>query len=82
MEPMNIYALQKYAQDNGYNSGRFLCVNDKGIFEMRWLDAYYGLVELLQPEPKEKGFITISQLIELFGNEQKYMPTIGYESED
>jgi len=82
MEPMNIYSLQKYAQDKGHNTGRFLCVNDKGIFEMQWLDAYYGLVKLLQPEQKEDGFITIRQLIELFGNEQKYMPTIGYENED
>lgn len=34
-EPMNIWELQEYAKDNGYNTGRFLCVNDKGIFEMQ-----------------------------------------------
>lgn len=82
MEPMNIYALQQYAQDKGYNTGRFICVNDKGIFEMQWFDAYYGFVKLLQPEQNEDSFITIKQLIELFGDEQKYIATIGYENED
>lgn len=78
MKSMNIWELQEYAKDNGYNTGRFLCVNEKGIFEMQWLDAYYGLVSVLQPEPKEKGFITVKQLVECFGKEQKYTPTIGY----
>lgn len=80
MEPMNIYQLKEYAKDHGYNSVRFLCVNEKGIFEMQWLDAYYGLISVLQPEPKEKGFITVKTLIKEFGENQKYIPTIGYEN--
>ncbi len=81
MEPMSIWELQEYAKDNGYNSGRFVCVSEKGFFEMQWLDAYFGLVKILQPEPKEDGFITVKQLAEVFGNEQKYVATIGYEIE-
>lgn len=49
MEPMSIWDLQEYAKDNGYDKGRFLCVNEKGVFEMQWLDAYYGLIKILQP---------------------------------
>ena len=49
---------------------------------MQWFDAYYGFVKLLQPEQNEDSFITIKQLIELFGDEQKYIATIGYENED
>lgn len=81
MEPMSIWELQEYAKDNGYDNGRFICASEKGIFEMQWLDAYYGLVKILQPEPKEDGFITVKQLVEVFGNSQKYMPTIGYEED-
>lgn len=80
MEPMNIWELKEYAKKYGYNSGRFLCVNEKGIFEMKWLDAYYGFISVLQPEPKEKGFITVKMLIKEFGENQKYIPTIGYEN--
>lgn len=79
MEPMSIWDLQEYAKDNGYDRGRFICVNEKGVFEMQWLDAYYGLVKILQPAQREDGFVTVKQLIELFGREQKYMPTIGYD---
>lgn len=79
MEPMNIWELEEYAKDHGYNSGRFIAINEKGIFEMKWLDAFYGFIELLQPEPKERGFFSSKDLISLFGKDQKYIPTIGYD---
>lgn len=83
MEPMNIWQLEEYAKlHSGYDCGRFIAITEKGIFEFQWYDAYYGLVKILQPEPPEDGFITVKQLVELFGSEQKYMPTIGYETED
>lgn len=82
-EPMSIWQLEEYAKDNGgYNSGRFLFVSEKGFFEMQWLDACYGFVQILQPELKEKGFLTTKQLREFFGDDQKYLPTIGYDTEE
>lgn len=82
-EPMTIFELQKYAQEHdGYNTGRFICVSEKGLSEWKWIDAYFGFVELLQPKPKQKGFITVNQLREIFGNNQEYLPTIGYDNGD
>lgn len=81
-ELMDIWQLQKYAEDNGgYKSGRFLCVNENGIWEMKWLDAYFGLIEVLQLKPKERGFLSTKDLREFFGDEQKYLPTIGYDTD-
>lgn len=54
METMNIFQFQEYAKDNGYNSGRFICVNEKGLFEFQWLDAFFGFITIVQPEQKEK----------------------------
>ena len=79
MESMNIWQLQEYAKlHGGDNRGRFIGLTEKGIFEFQWLDAYYGLVKMLQPEPSVDGFITVKQLVEWYGSEQKYTPTIGY----
>lgn len=82
-EPMNIWELEEYAQKHGgFNSGRFIAVNEKGIFEMKFLDAYMGIVEFLQPKPKAQGFVRTKELREYFGSDQKYLPTIGYEDTD
>lgn len=79
---MNIWQLEEYAKDNGgYNSWRFVAINEKGIFEMKFLDAYYGLVQILQPKQDIDFFLKTSQLRELFGDDQKYLPTIGYETD-
>lgn len=75
---MRIYELQEYAKENGYNSGKFVCVCEKGFFEFRWLDAYFGLILMIQP--KAEGFLSVKQMIDLFGCDQKYFPTIGYDS--
>lgn len=75
---MSIYDLQEYAKEHGYNSGRFLCVCEKGIFELKWLDAYYGFIEFLQPQIE--GIVRPKEMIEIFGRGQKYLPTIGYDN--
>ena len=75
---MSIYELQEYAKERGYNTGRFLCICEKGIFELQWIDAYYGIIKFLQPEVE--GMIMTKQMIEIFGREQKYLPTIGYDN--
>ena len=78
---MNIWELEDYAQKHGgYDKGRFICVNEKGLFEFQWIDAYFGFLKMLQPKEID-GFISRDQLVELFGRGQEYMPTIGYEEE-
>lgn len=78
-EPMNIWKLKEYAQYNdGFNSGHFICINsDLGIFELKWLDAFFGFVKFIQPEIE--GYVTTQQLREIFGDEQLYIPTTGYK---
>lgn len=80
MSGMRIYELQELAKKFGFNTGRFLCINERGVFEFKWLDAFFGFVEFL--EPKVKGFVKVDTLIELFGMEQEYLPTIGYDIKD
>lgn len=83
MEPMNIWELEEYAKTHGgHDSGRFIGLTEKGIIEFQWLDAYYGLAKILQPKPPVDGFITVKQMIEWYGSEQRYTPTIGYETEE
>ena len=76
MNTMDIYELQEYAKDHGFNTGHFLCNCEKGLFEFKWLDAYLGFIQSVQPEMD--GFLSIKTMIELFGYQQKYIPTIGY----
>lgn len=78
-DKMNIWELRDYAEKYGYDSGRFISVSEKGFAELKWMDAYLGLVQFLQP--KIDGFVIIEQLIEIYGRNQKYLPTIGYENE-
>lgn len=79
MNTMNIYELQEYAKKHGFKTGHFLCICEKGVFEFKWLDAYYGLIQLLHPQTD--GFLKIDTMIELFGSRQEYIPTIGYDKE-
>jgi hypothetical protein len=76
---MNIWELRDYAEKYGYNCGRFICASKKGFSELKWLDAYLGLIQFLQP--KIDGFVTVEQLVEIYGRNQKYLPTFGYEKE-
>lgn len=82
-EPMNIWQLEEYAKsNNGWKSGHFVCVNEKGLFEFKWLDAYCGLIEPVQEKKAERHFIKSDQLRKFFGDDQKYIPTIGYDTEE
>lgn len=76
MEMMKINELKEFAENHGYNTGRFLAITRNGTFEFQWIDAYYGFVLILQP--KQEGFIGIKTLIDVFGEDQEYLPTIGY----
>ena len=76
MEMMKIHELKEFAENHGFNTGRFLAITKKGTFEFQWLDACYGFILVLQP--KQEGFIGIRTLIDVFGEDQEYLPTIGY----
>lgn len=80
METMRIYELQEYAKKNGFKTGHFLCICEKGVFEFQWVDAYYGFIKMIQPE--HDGMIMVKTMIDLFGMKQEYLPTIGYDSDD
>jgi hypothetical protein len=61
---MRILELQKYAEDNGFDSVRFKFIGPTGkIVTCQWLDAYMGLFKV----DGQNGFVTVNQFIELFG---------------
>lgn len=64
---LNIYEIEEYAQDHGFDSCKFVAINKHGkIFQGQFIDAYYGMVEI--PELGE-GFIMLSNLRKELGND-------------
>jgi len=63
---MRILELQKYAEDNGFDSVRFKFVGPTGkTVTCKWLDAYMGLFEI----DGVNGFITVNSFINNFGTD-------------
>ena len=61
---MRILELQKYAEDNGFDSVRFKFVGPTGkTVTCQWLDAYMGLFKI----DGVNGFITVNSFINNFG---------------
>ncbi len=82
MEPMSIRKLQEYAQNHGHNSGRFIAVTEKGICEFQWLDAFFGFLQVVTNGEISKEFISVNQLEDLLGEDQKYLATVGYDDDE
>ncbi|WP_090739387.1 hypothetical protein [Paenibacillus sp. Mc5Re-14] len=62
---MNIYEIQEYAKDHGFDSLKFAMTNRNGAtFYGHFLDAYFGMIMI--PEIGD-GFIVISHLIQEYG---------------
>lgn len=40
---MDMLRLQDQAKDRGFDSAEFFISAPKGVFEAKWLDAYFGL---------------------------------------
>lgn len=59
---MDIYACERKAQAEGYNTAIFDLVGPAGHVKCKWLDAYYGM---FIPEGQE-GFIMSKQVPEGF----------------
>lgn len=67
-ENLSTRELINYAKDNGYNSTMFIC--KEKLFTGKFLDAYYEFVTL--PLVGEDGFVTISQIEEMYGYDLKF----------
>lgn len=62
---LNVTEIEEYAKDNGFDSLPFLMMTKKGgVFSGKFLDAYYGLVQI--PELGE-GFIRLNDIVKQFG---------------
>jgi hypothetical protein len=79
MEPMNIWQLQEYAKQNGFNRAEFMGIGTGGgIFQGKFLDAYSGIIA---PRGKD-GFIMISTLRAALGDDAQYIVTGGVPIDD
>ena len=55
---MNLYELEEYAKEHGFNTVEFEFTNLLGeVKKARWLDAYFGFFQLEGSD----GFVTVSQ---------------------
>ena len=67
MESMRISELEKYAQENGFDSIRFQFTNFQGrLVSGKWIDAWFGFFRL--DGMPEDQFITTKQFLELLGD--------------
>jgi hypothetical protein len=60
---MNLYQCERYAQENGFDSVKFVAHFPTGNRECKWLDAYFGFFEI---EGMNGGFVTTKQIDEMF----------------
>lgn len=60
---MDLYKAQRLAQDNGYDSAKFLAMFPSGPKVCSWLDAYCGLFTIAG---MGDGFVTVRQIDEMF----------------
>lgn len=67
---MNIYELQEYAEDNGFDNLKFSFTNPLTgkTVDCQWLDAYMGLFKIEGTE----GFLTVKQLKDTLGNSLEF----------
>lgn len=62
---MNIVEIEEYAKDHGFDSCEFLMMTkDGGIFNGKFLDAYFGFVQIPQ---LGDGFIRLSDIRKEYG---------------
>lgn len=59
---MNLYQCEAKAQDNGYDSMKFIAMFPSGPTKCQWFDAYFGLFKIDDHE----GFVTTKQIDERF----------------
>lgn len=55
----DILRIQNEAKDRGFDSAIFYISAPKGVFEAKWLDAYFGLFEMAE---LGDGFVSVNQM--------------------
>lgn len=58
---MTINQCEELAKDIGFDKATFDIVGPLGRIKCKWLDAYYGMFEMI--DPKEEGFVLTSQVM-------------------
>lgn len=66
---LNVRQLLAYAKDNGYDNVKFIGKSENGFFVGEFLDAYFEFIKI--PVIGD-GFVTISQIEEVFGYDIKF----------
>jgi hypothetical protein len=67
---MNIFELEEYAQENGYDSLKFSAVLPNGNkVEGEWVDAYIGVFRI----SGTNGIITTKGWREVYGNNIEFI---------
>lgn len=60
---MNLYQCEKYAQENGFDSVKFIAKFPAGDRKCQWLDAYFGFFAIAGVGD---DFVTTSQIDKMF----------------
>lgn len=59
---LSLYDCQRIAEDNGYDSLKFKIHINSKIIECKWLDAYFGMFQIIGKE----GFFTVNDMLQLY----------------
>ncbi len=62
---MNLYQCQKWAEKNGFDSCEFYAEFPIGKTKCKWLDAYFGMLEIPN---LGKGFLMVGDIDKMFPN--------------
>lgn len=63
MAPMSLLEMERYAQNNGFNSLEFYADFPAGRQKCKWLDAYFGIFTV---EALGEGFVRTQEMREMF----------------
>jgi hypothetical protein len=58
---LNILQCQEFAKDSGFNSIEFDLCGPSGKLKCRWLDAYFGVFEVIEKGKESDGFLSVQQ---------------------
>ena len=62
---MNLYQAQRHAEENGFDSEKFIAFFPAGPKVCTWLDAYFGMFLI---DGEGDGFVMVRQIDELLPN--------------
>jgi hypothetical protein len=62
---MNLYQAQRHAEDNGYDSEKFIAFFPAGTKVCKWIDAYFGMFNI---EGTGDGFVMVRDVDDMCPN--------------